>query len=43
MALNDNSNRKLQERWQHSGQTISKIIHEVADSLILIQGDYIKQ
>jgi DDE superfamily endonuclease len=33
-ALCAHSNRTIQERWQHSGATVSSIIHEVAESFI---------
>lgn len=42
-AMCNNSNREIQERWQHSGQTISKVIHEVAEAILMIQAKYIKQ
>ena len=32
-SLLGNSNRETAERWQHSGSTISDIIHEVVESL----------
>ena len=36
------SNRELQERWQHSGETISRIVHEVAETMLQIEESYIK-
>ena len=36
-ALVGFSNRQLAERWQHSGSTISIVLHDVAESLILVK------
>ena len=33
-VLRGYTNRQIKERWQHSGSTISKIIHEASDALI---------
>jgi DDE superfamily endonuclease len=35
--------RNTQERWQHSGATISRIIHDVASSIIKCKGTLIRQ
>ena len=40
-TISGKTNRDAQERWQHSGDTISKIIHEVAKSLIIIQKEFV--
>lgn len=32
LVLTGNSNREINERWQHSGSTISLLVHEVADT-----------
>jgi DDE superfamily endonuclease len=36
-------NRNTQERWQHSGATISRIIHEVASSILKCKDTFITQ
>jgi hypothetical protein len=33
-VLRGHTNRETCERWQHSGETISKIVHEVSDALL---------
>jgi hypothetical protein len=40
-SLTGKGNRDIQERWQHSGETVSRIIHEVSESILFIQADYI--
>lgn len=35
------SNRNAQERWQHSGDTISKIMHQVANQMLILQQEYV--
>ena len=37
-VLGGYTNRQIKERWQHSGSTISKIIHEASDALIRCSG-----
>ena len=37
-VLRGYTNRQIKERWQHSGSTISKIIHEASDALIRCSG-----
>jgi hypothetical protein len=37
-VLRGYTNRQIKERWQHSGSTISKIIHEASDALIGCSG-----
>ena len=32
LVLTGNSNREINERWQHSGSTISLLVHEVAET-----------
>jgi hypothetical protein len=32
--ISGNSNRTTQERWQHSGETISRTLHEVAAAIL---------
>jgi hypothetical protein len=31
------TNRQIAERWQHSGSTISIVLHDVAESLLLVK------
>lgn len=41
--LTGHSNRDIAERWQHSGSTISKAVHEVADAILAVKHQYIRQ
>jgi hypothetical protein len=34
------SNRQIAERWQHSGSTISIVLHDVAESLLLVKHQF---
>ena len=36
-VLRGHTNRETAERWQHSGSTISELVHEVSDCLIRVQ------
>ena len=36
-VLRGNTNRQTAERWQHSGATISEIVHEVSNCLISLR------
>jgi len=40
-SLTMKSNRDCQERWQHSGDTISRIVHEVSEIILRIQDECI--
>jgi hypothetical protein len=42
MVSKSASNRTLQERFQHSGETISRILHEVTNSILAIYENYMK-
>ena len=40
--LQGHSNRQLNERWQHSGDTISKIVHEVCRAILRAKDHFIQ-
>jgi hypothetical protein len=41
-ALVGFSNREIADRWQHSGSTISIVLHDVAESLLLVKHLFFK-
>ena len=41
-VLAGNSNRNTQERFQHSGSSISSYVHETIDTIVTLQEKYIK-
>jgi hypothetical protein len=36
-VLSGKSNRDTQERWQHSGDSISKVVHQVASAILQLR------
>lgn len=41
-TITGNSNRASQERWQHSGETINRTVHEVARAVLCIKDTIIR-
>ena len=40
--ITGNSNRTAQERWQHSGETITRVLYEAMNALMCIHPSYIR-